>query len=252
MVAPPTVGFGFLPFNKHRFSKKEAALQIKTQTIEAAIEAALLAPASFQKFADGFCQEFFSFKILVLEWVAQQPLSAQQLNSFIVDFEQVLTQAKPTFATLAENTHFALQTNARVLAKITQLMPELATTNAPALLPPQVAGLTYDTALQALYVAIPTHFEVFVKWLNSSLLLEIALITSYLIIEKNLAISRAKVRQVAQLTATAAQNYGAAAMDMGIFETRPAPPAPSRVSHGFLATQTQLAEQGIIDFVALL
>lgn len=259
MIEYQRFGIGFLPFSyefEHKFSKKDALIERRVKELSLSVENALYSNQSFEKFASNFFAQIFEFRILSLRWFVDKKLGVDDLTSVFKEFEEILEQAKanPSMSELIDNTNFAIRTNLRVVDKLSKAIPnfdsfEDSLSNNVSIL----SSLTYESTLYSLFVSVPpTDYDKIVNWLNSSLLLEISLITCFFILEKDLKVSKSKINQLSKMISKSAQEYGASAMQLGIFDAKTYNLEINNFSDEVIHSEKLLSEQGVLDFASIL
>ena len=260
MIEFQRFGMGFLPFSyefEHKFSNKDALIEKRVKELSLSVEDALYSNQSFEKFACNFFTQTFEFRILSLRWFIERKFSLDELATVYNEFEKRLEDAKSNLALseLIDNTNFAIRTNLKVIDKLSKSIPNYESFQDS--LSENIAmssSITYESTLISLFKSVPsTHYDMIVNWLNSSLLLEISLITCFFILEKDLKVSKSKINQLSRMISKSAQEYGASAMQLGIFNIKNHNIEPiNNFSDEIIGREKQLSEQGILDFASIL
>jgi hypothetical protein len=187
--------------------QQDEPIRLETDHFIDGVKTIIASGSPIKQKLDKFIPQIFNFRLLALKWISQQP---------DIDFGHLLDQAYPSLealkrnpklALLAENSLFAVRSNARVMRAI---MNENVTTSED--LSAQlanVAATTYEQFFGTLALSIPDQevFQVIADFTHTSLYIEFILLAAILINEDSLKISEETTNELAFLIADAAQNY---------------------------------------------
>lgn len=223
------IEMGILPFHYdfgNQSSKIDAQMDSRVKKIKSDIIGALHSRKRFNDTVTLFISDVFDFRILTLKWFLAKKFNTTDLSrvmdSFNSSFSKELVSSDKH--ELIDNVNFAIRTNLRVIAKFTQGLQEDYFEKINELERRDVLSSipqNYNVFVAGVYANLPpVESEKVVNWVDTSILLEISLLTSLFILEDNLKISPSKLNQVSSFVANTAQEYGAFAMELGVLSPK--------------------------------
>jgi hypothetical protein len=214
------------------------------------LNAALEARTSLEKATDELQAELFSLRLKVMEWLINQR-NADLLGKLGgIDKELLGKATDASRALLVDNMRFALLAQRDVIVGLERFGHSFDGVKQEQLAP--LLELHYDQMVAA-FAAIPNPqaAQLLLRWLRASLRTEMGLLMGDAVLNGEVQVSAARVKQLNALLVHATQEFGAGAEIMGLTPSTPieqpflaAEPLPK----GWVKEQKQLAEVGFGDW----
>jgi hypothetical protein len=191
----------------------------------------------------------FALRLEGMKWLAKvesiEPLA--WIDQTYPHFEEM--KQHPRWEILIENILFALRCN----RKVVQAMLADAVDESALEAPLEVPNVTYHQFVEVIALGIPDQemAQNVVDWLNASLKIELVILATALMEQKQIKVLDSNIDKLANLVADAAQDYYALAAELGVLQRRKPNLYLSEpeTEVGFVAAQQELAEWGMDDFV---
>lgn len=247
--AAPSMDGLCLPL-KRLANVQEHPLKKPLRTFLTKLNEALESRTALEKATEGLHAELFSLRLRAIEWLVGQRDTDLLKKLDGIEKELLAKATDASRALLVDNMRFALHSQREFIKGLERFGHSFDGLKKEHLAPLLELSLEQFTAAQSA-VPNPEAARVLLRWISASLRTELGLLMGDAVLNAEVKVSDARMKQLNALLVHATQEFGAGAEIMGLTKSVPleqpflaAEPLPK----GWVKEQKQLADLGLADW----